>query len=153
MNDYQRILALVDFDRDGAAVVRRASRLTRLGQAELALLHLIEPDPNLDGGYPMPSRTSLRDGYEQAALRRLGFLAASLDAGEAVHLARYGRAAEMFAEGVAAWRPDLVIAAADPGYLSGRHDLLILGRHPVSGGRLARLFGNLLPHFAGRCLG
>ena len=128
MHDYRRILALVDFSETGTAVARRALNLARLGQCELAFLHLIAPDPSLDGGYPPPSRSEYRQGFEQAGLRRLAFLAANLDAGEAHLLARYGQPGEAFADGIAEWRPDLVVAGDNRGYLGGRHDLLTLGR-------------------------
>lgn len=54
MHDYRRVLALVDFSDAGSTVARRALNLARLEGAELAFLHLINPDPSLDGGYPPP---------------------------------------------------------------------------------------------------
>lgn len=142
MHDYRRILALVDFSEAGTAVARRALNLARLGGTELAFMHLIEPDPGLDGGYPPPSHRQCEQGFEQAALRRLAFLAANLGAGEAELLARYGRPGEAFASGIAAWRPDLVVAGDDPGFLGGRHDLLTLGRS-ASIGRMQRFMRQL----------
>ncbi len=140
MRDYRRILAVVDFNNGGQAVARRALGLARLGRAELTLLHLIEPDAALDGGYPPPSRAEIRQGYETEALRRLAFLAATLDAGEAKLMARHGQPRQAFSECIADWQPDLVVAGNDPGYLGGRHDLLTLGRADTGvGGRLARL--------------
>ncbi len=138
MHDYRRILALVDFNDAGSAVARRALKLARLGQAELAFLHLIAPDASLDGGYPPASRQANKQGFEQAALRRLAFLGATLGADEAALLARYGQPACSFADCMAEWRPDLVVAGVDPGYLSGRHDLLTLGQSGAGSGRLAR---------------
>lgn len=128
MHDYRRILALVDFSEAGTKVAQRALKLARLGQTELAFLHLIEPDPCADGGYPAPSRGDCEQGYQQAALRRLAFLKATMAADDVQLLARYGQPAHDFAACVADWRPDLVVAGDDPGYLGGRHDLLILGR-------------------------
>lgn len=128
MHNYRRILALVDFSTDGATVARRALRLARMERAELAFLHLIPPDTALDGGYPAPGPNALAEGYEKAALRRLTFLRATLEA-DGVHLlARYGHPAGGFADCISQWRPDLVVAADNPGYLGGRHDLLTLGR-------------------------
>jgi nucleotide-binding universal stress UspA family protein len=138
MHDYRRILALVDFSESGTAVARRALKLARLGQTELAFLHLIEPDPGLDGGYPSPSGKACQRDFEQAALRRLAFMAANLGAGEAELMARYGRPRDAFANGIAAWNPDLVVAGDDPGYLGGRHDLLTLGRS-TNTGKLKRI--------------
>jgi nucleotide-binding universal stress UspA family protein len=139
MREYRRILALVDLDDAHAPAARRALSLARLGRAELAFLHLIEPDPSLDGGYPPPSRAELRQGFEQAGQRRLDFLAATLGAGEAECLVRYGQPATCFAETLARWQPDLVVAATDYGFLAGRHDTLILGDRPVRSGGLAAL--------------
>jgi nucleotide-binding universal stress UspA family protein len=147
MHDYRRILALIDLSKEGAAVARRALHLARLGGAELVFLHLVEHDPVLDGGYPPPGRDVERSAYEQAALRRLKFLADGLDAKEAVLQARFGQAAQGFADCIADWQPDLVVVAQDPGYLSGRHDLLTLGRASAGGGRLVRLLRDLLLPF------
>lgn len=140
MRDYRRILAVVDFSDRGRAVARRALALARMGQAELALLHLIEPDTALEGGYPPPSRAANRQGYETEALRRLDFLAANLAAGDVKLLARYGQPRSAFADCIATWQPDLVVADDNPGYLRGSHDLLVLGqRAGGAGGRLLRL--------------
>ena len=143
MHDYRRILAVVDFSDTGSAVARRAVKLARLGRAELAFLHLIEPDTGLDGGYPSPSRSASEQGFEQAALRRLAFLAANLDAGEAQLLARYGKPRDAFAASIANWRPDLVVARDDPGFLGGRHDLLTLGRS-TGAGKVKRFLHQLM---------
>ncbi|MDD5391131.1 MAG: universal stress protein [Gallionellaceae bacterium] len=145
MRDYRRILAVVDFSDSGQAVARRALALARLGQAELALLHLIEPDATLDGGYPPPSRAASQQAYEAEALRRLNFLAANLAAGDAKLLARYGQPRRAFADCVATWQPDLVVADHNPGYLHGGHDLLTLGQAKHgAGGRLIRLIQHFL---------
>jgi len=144
MRNYLRILAVVDFTDNGRAVARRALSLARLGQAELALLHLVEPDTGLEGGYPPPSRAASQQSYETEALRRLNFFAANLGAGEAKLLVHYGQPRRAFADCIAVWRPDLVVADNDPGYLGGRHDLLTLGRSNNGGGRLIRLLQHFL---------
>lgn len=146
MHDYRRVLAVVDFTETGAAVARRAQKLARLDRAELAFLHLIAHESDLDGGYPQPSRGACKTGYEQAALRRLNFFSASLgmEAGDAELWARYGHPARAFADCVSAWRPDLVVAGDDPGYLGGAHDLLMLGRVSTGGGIVKRILGHIL---------
>jgi nucleotide-binding universal stress UspA family protein len=141
MHEYNRILALVDFD--DTRVARRAINLARAMGAELSFLHLIPPDPSLDGGYPPPSRAELARGFETAAQRRLAFLSSSLDAENTTLLCRYGPPEQAFAECLADWRPDLVVADADPGYLGGRHDLLLLGQ-ASGGGWLKRLLNQIL---------
>ena len=142
MPEYRRILVLVDFE--DTRVARRALNLARAMGAELAFLHLVPPDPSLDGGYPPPGRAELARGYEAAALRRLAFLRDSLDAGDTTLLSRYGLPEQVFADCLADWRPDLVVADADPGYLGSRHDLLLLGRSHDSGGWLKRLLSQIL---------
>jgi nucleotide-binding universal stress UspA family protein len=144
MHDYRRILALIDLSEQGTAVARRALQLSRQEGAELAFLHLIEPDPTLDGGYPAPGREVERSAYEQASLRRLKRIADGMDAGEVALLAHFGQPAVGFAASIEQWRPDLVVVARDPGYLSGRHDLLTMGQANAGGGRLANLFRGLL---------
>lgn len=128
MPNYHRILALVDFSDAGAAAARRALSLARMEGAELAFLHLIPPDASPDGGYPAPGSKVQAESYEQAALRRLAFLRANLEADGAELLARYGYPARGFSDCISQWCPDLVVAGDDPGYLGGRHDLLTLGR-------------------------
>jgi nucleotide-binding universal stress UspA family protein len=138
MHDYRRVLAMVSLSRDGEKVAWRALRLARLLGAEAAWLHLVVADGQLDGGYPTPSRAGLAQGYEDAALLRLRHLAASMHAGEVALRARHGPAADCYREFIDDWRPDLVIAAHDPGYLAGRHDLLLLGSEGLGMGRLVR---------------
>lgn len=140
MREYRRILALVDLDdAQHEAVARRALNLARLGRAELVLLHLIEPDPSLDGGYPAPSRQATRQGFEAGGIRRLAFLAARLGAGEADLRVRYGEPAREFEACARECMPDLVIAARDTGFIAGRHDLLLLGA--ANTGRRSRGIG------------
>lgn len=142
MHDYRRILALVDFD--DTRVAHRALNLARAMGAELAFLHLIAPDPALDGGYPIPGRAELASGFEEAAKRRLDFLRASLQGDGTALLCRYGPPAQAFADCLAEWRPDLVVAGADPGYLGGRHDLLLLGQPASDRGWLKRVLDQLM---------
>jgi nucleotide-binding universal stress UspA family protein len=130
MPEYRRILAIEDFNDPTHAATRRAIGLARLGGADLALLHLLEPDVGLDGGYPAPSRQEVKRGYEGEALRRLKYLAATLGAADARLIAHYDLSHHGFAETVANWQPDLVVANHDSGHLDGRHDLLILGKQP-----------------------
>ncbi len=143
MHEYRRILAVVDLDSTGARVARRAFNLARAMDAELTFLHLAKPDPNPDGGYPRPGHAELARAYETAALRRLAFLSGELHAGETALLARYGVPAQGFASVVADWEPDLVVADTDPGYLDGRHDLLLMGRRNGPRGWLKRVLEQL----------
>lgn len=139
VRNYRRILAVVEFSDTGAAVIRRAHNLARLEGAELALLHLVAPDPTPDGGYPPPSRLELEQGFEQPALRRLAFLKGTLGVDKAELFARYGQPERGYEACIAHWQPDLVVAGDDPGYLGGRHDLLTLGRTGSHRGVLRQL--------------
>lgn len=145
MHEYRRILALVDFDPLGARVAHRAAALARLGNAELALLHWIEPDTQFDGGYPPPSPAEARRGYETAALRRMQFFAGGLDHANPELLAVYGPGRQTLLDRIEAWQPDLVVAGRDPGELGQRHDLLTLGQTRRGRGRLIRILRGLLP--------
>lgn len=150
MHEYRRILAIVDFSGPGALAARRALKLARMGNAELAFLHWIQPDLAVDGGYPAPSHAATRRAYEDGAQRRLRFLAGHLDADDTTLLTAYGASSQTVAEAISAWAPDLVVAAEEAEHLCGRHDLLTLGRARAGGGRLARLVKGLAMLLAGK---
>ena len=125
---YQRVLALIDFDSTDERIARKALLLARLNRAQLAFLHLIEPDAALDGGYPASGPKADAAALETAALRRLNFMSAQLGAGEAECIAQFGPAHQAFKRKLQEWQPDLVVSAKDAHYLTGLHDLLILGQ-------------------------
>lgn len=150
MHDYRRILALVDFDALGERVARRAASLARSSQADLGLLHWIQPDTGFDGGYPPPSLAEQHQGYEQAALRRLGSMAGKLESVDPELLAVFGHGRSTLIDRVAAWSPDLVVVGRDPGGLDQHHDLLTLGQAQGASGRLIRAMAGLLPGAMGR---
>ncbi len=143
---YRRVLALIRFDGSDEKIARKALLLARLNRAQLAFLHLVEPEAALDGGYPAASAKNDAAALEAAALRRLDFMSAQLGAGEAECLAQCGPSKQGFKQILKTWQPDLVVSAQDFGYLSGPHDVLILGRHSQSHegkliSRLARWLG------------
>lgn len=125
---YRRILAWVEFDAAGEAVARRALHLARMTQARLILFHAIPADHHVADGYPVPSRESVRQHFESAAMARLTHLANRLGAAEAECQARYGAPAQAFADLAERWAPDLVVAATDetPHIPDGRWDVLTL---------------------------
>jgi hypothetical protein len=132
---YQRVLALIDFDNTDGRIARKALLLARLNRAQLAFLHLAEPDAALDGGYPAPGSRTDAAALEAASLRRLNFMAAQLGAGEAECLAQCGPAHQTFKQKLKEWQPDLVVSAKDFPFLSGPHDVLILSQDKRSNGR------------------
>ena len=145
MKPYRRVLTLIDFDPQSEQVARRALLLARLNQAKIAFLHLVEPDAALDGGYPASSPKTYANALETASLRRLNFLVAQLGAGEAECLTQCGPAHQTFKQHLQEWQPDLVVSAKDFSFLSGSHDLLILGqRSQTRGGRMLKRLTNWL---------
>lgn len=148
LHPYRRILALVRFDARDAIVVEKALLLARLNRAQLDLLHLIEPDGALDGGYSRHSSAEAARTLEAAALRRLEFLAASLGAGEACCHTRYGPHRQGFTRHIRRLPPDLVVTGEEPAGVDGPHDVLVLSAGRRHGGRgwhtwLAGVFGLL----------
>ena len=145
MKPYRRILTLIDFDREGESVARRALQLARLNDARLAFLHLAGTDATLDGGYPAASPRAEAAAIADAARRRLNHLATCLGATAAECQAGCGPQRQLYREALRAWQPDLIIAARDYPFLVGPHDLLILGRRDSSvGGKLLRQLVRLL---------
>lgn len=142
---YRRILAWIDLDQGGGeAVARRALHLARMTQAQLVLFHAIPPEHSVVDGYPAPSRASLKQSFESAALARLKQIANWIGAAEAECHAVYGSSpAQSFAAYAEQWVPDLVVAPADSTchITEGRWDVLAL-QGPVQSrrGHLARLF-------------
>ena len=139
---YRRVLALIRFDGTDERIARKVLLLARLNRAQMVFLHLVEPEAVLDGGYPAASAKSDAAALKAGALRRLDFLAARLGAGEAECVALHGPAQQMFKRALNEWRPDLVVSAQDSAFLSGAHDVLILGHNcrPQDG----RLIGRIL---------
>ncbi len=143
---YRRVLALIGLDgTEDEKIARKALLLTRLNRAQLLFLHLIEPDAALDGGYPAASAKNDAAALEAGAARRLDFLAAQLGAGEAECVALHGPARQTFRQALKKWQPDLVVSAQDFDFLSGAHDVLILGHNgPPQGGKAIGRFLNWL---------
>jgi hypothetical protein len=140
---YRRVLALINFDSSDEDIARKALLLARLNRAQLVILHLIEPDAALDGGYPAASAKADAASLEAAALRRLSFLSAQIGAGEAECMACFGPRRQTFRQVMQSVQADLVVAAMDPGLPTGSSDVLILGHDKKrAGGRLvSRLLG------------
>ncbi len=151
MREYRRLLALVELDRSGETIVRRADALARLSGAELILLHIIEPDSSSDGGYPSPSPGQVAASYESAGLRRLRYLAATQGANVDACRAVYGSLSNSMQRFTADWQPDLLIAdAANAARLGcGTWDVLVVQTaQRGQGGRrgvLDRLLGWVAP--------
>jgi nucleotide-binding universal stress UspA family protein len=124
---YRRVLALIRFDASDDLVAGKALALARLNRAQLDFLHLIEPDAPLDGGYA-GSPTATAHALEQAALRRLQFVAARAGAAEARCHAAYGPPRQGFSRHILASPAELVVTTEPSPYLAGTHDLLVLAR-------------------------
>ncbi len=142
---YRRILALVHFDEHDGLVAGKASLLAQQNQAELVLLHLIEPDGGLDGGYFGGEVRTTARVLEQAALRRLQFLAATLGIDGARCDAQHGPRRQRLSQYIDHAHPDLIVAGEAHAYLVDACDTLILspGKRP-RGGHLLMAFLNWL---------
>ncbi len=128
---YRRVAALVRFDAFDARVVGKALLIARQNGAALDVLHLIEPDGLLDGGSPVGEARA----YEQAAERRLAFLAASLGVEEASCHAFFGPCRERLNRYVESAGPDLIVTGEPNRCLPGYCDTLILSPGRASRGR------------------
>jgi nucleotide-binding universal stress UspA family protein len=136
LRPYRRILALIRLDASDAHIVNKALLLARMNRAELDILHLVEPDGALDGGYPGASAQATAAALEAAALRRLEFLVAGLGAGEARCHALYGPFRQTLQRHVEASPPDLVVTGSAAHCPAGAYDQLILASpSPARGGR------------------
>jgi nucleotide-binding universal stress UspA family protein len=149
MKPYRRILTLIDFDPQSEGVAQRALLLARLNRAQLAFVHLVEPDAALDGGYPATSPKASADALEAGALRRLNFMAAQLGAGEAECLTGFGPRTQVFQRILKDWQPDLVVAARPLPAKAGAVDCLVAAQSgQAGGGRLKRLGDWLVSAFS-----
>lgn len=147
-HEYRRLLAVIGLDRSDATVIRRALTLAQTAGAQLALLHVIDPDVCGDGGYPGPSARQTAATYEAEGLRRLTFQAAAHGAGAAECHARHGQLRTSLAQFAQTWGADLVIAEGGIAERLGRGPwdvLAIRGGPRIRGGHrlnlLHRLFG------------
>lgn len=133
IHPYQRILALIHFDAFDRQVLSKAWLLARQNGAALEVLHLVEPDGALDGGYPDGGARAL----EQAGQRRLEFLAASLGVEVAACRALHGPRRQRLTQYMESCRPELIVTGETQAYLAGTCDVLILSqRARPQGGRL-----------------
>ncbi len=144
---YQRILALIHFDELDSQVVGKALLLAQQNQAALELLHLIEPDGALDGGYFGGAQATART-LERAASRRMHFLAATLGADAACCHAVYGPRRQRLVQYIENARPDLVVTGEAHAYLADLCDTLILS--PRKRPRGSRLLATLQAWLGGR---
>lgn len=145
---YRRIVALIQFDALDGPVVGKALLLARQNQAELELLHLIEPDGALDGGYFGGGARAAACALEQAAMRRLQFLAATLGADSARCQAAHGPRRQRLAQYIERSKPDLIVAGEAHAYLVDACDTLILS--PRKRSRGGALLASLLAWLGAR---
>ena len=148
---YRRVLALIDFNHLDERIANKAMLFARLNQVGLDFLHLVEPDGLLDGCLSTPQASAR--SLEQAALRRLSFLAAGLGAAEASCHAICAPLRQGFRLHVGQWAPDLIVTGEQHAYLGDAYDVLVLSTagqwrsgRLLSG--LRRLLGTLLTRLA-----
>jgi universal stress protein A len=141
---YRHILALAALDAFDRPVLARAALLARLSGAQLSVLHVVEPDAALDGGYPAGSAASRAAAMEQAARRRLEFLAAQAGVSQAVCHAVQGQQRQVLQRELQVLRPDLVVMGRPDACPPGAFDTLILAATQRRGGRLLSSLGRWL---------
>jgi nucleotide-binding universal stress UspA family protein len=105
-----RILVPVDFSPSSRAVVRYAARLAVTMQAQLALLHVVEPPPlGVFAGHEVVL-TRYLSGAQEMARDALQRWAAGMCAGrQAEVLVRKGPPAQGIAQAARAWGSDLIV--------------------------------------------
>lgn len=108
---YDRVLAIVNFDREGRETAARAARLAIAHGADLALLHATDwpggsdwPDFCLLPPHEVEDR--VRCGIE----RRLRAIAGNVIASELAALVELSRDAELLLARLRSWEPDLILA-------------------------------------------
>ncbi len=154
LHPYRRILALVRLDASDDVIVGKALLLARLNRAHLDLLHVVELDGALDGGYPRGSQRATVRALEAAALRRLEFLAASMGASEACCHARYGQRRQVLERLIRQTPPDLVVTGEASACVDGAYDTLVLSAGRRHGGRgLSAWLAGVLRLLTGRGIG
>ena len=117
----RKVLAAVDLSDAATAVVRSAERLAELFEAQLRVLHVIEPFPYALDGVTVVDETEL--GRESEATFR-DLVGAKLSLAGAEPVTRRGPALAAIEEEATAWKADLVVAGAH-----GRHGVerLLIG--------------------------
>jgi nucleotide-binding universal stress UspA family protein len=141
---YRRVLALIRFDSTDEKIARKALLLARLNRAQLAFLHLVEPDESMGGGYPGIQSSLIAATMEKDAIRRLDYLTVRLGAGEAECLADFGPRSQMFQRTLRNWQPDLVVVAGPPPARVDTADCLITAQSLQAGGGKLRRWGEWL---------
>ena len=121
MNDYKHILVAVDLSADSAAVCARATRVARLFDARLYLLHVVEYIPVEPMGEALLPSVEVSEDLVASATSRLGALANEQGLGDAPRQVRVGNIKAEVVEHAAEIGADLVILGSRE-----RHGLAIL---------------------------
>ncbi|MGD2073494.1 MAG: universal stress protein [Gammaproteobacteria bacterium] len=118
MSGYAHVLAAVDFSAAAQAVARRALELSRLYNARLSLIHVVEFVPlDLSNEMVVPQGPEIDQELLQLAERRLSELAADLGVGDNFCQVRHGNT-----------RREILRAAEQEAV-----DLIVIGSHGREG--------------------
>jgi len=127
INAYQHILVAVDFEQESEVVVARAAQLSRLLDARLTLLHVVEYIPpavesmylGYSGEIALPDTKDLEDELMEFSKSQMSQLGEQLGVPEADRLIRVGATGRTIDTVAAELEVDLVIVGS-----RGRHGLL-----------------------------
>lgn len=119
MSTYKRILALVAFNGDSAAVAKRAVQLSRSYGATLALAAVVDYTPGFESDHvPFLTPDEMRQAIVRDVREKLDQMMTEAGAGGCEIIVGCGSEREVVSELTRSWRPDLVLVGS-----SARHGL------------------------------
>ena len=145
MSTYKRILALVAFNSDSAAVARRAVQLARSYGATLALAAVVDYTPGFESDHvPFLTPGEMRLAIARDLREKLDQMMTEVGAGGCEIIVGCGSEKEVVAELTGSWRPDLVLVGSH-----ARHGLEQNGERAAYD---VLTIQNSRPSFAGRMI-
>ena len=145
MSTYKRILALVAFNSDSAAVARRAVQLSRAYGATLALAAVVDYTPGFESDHaPFLTPGEMRQAIVRDLREKLDQMTTEAGADGCEIIVACGSEKEVVSELTDSWRPDLVLVGSN-------------ARHGLDQNRARAAYDvltiqNIRPSFAGRMI-
>jgi len=145
MGTYKRILALVAFDSDAAAVAKRAVQLSRSYGATLALAAVVDYTAGFESDHvPFLTPDEMRQAIARDMREKLDRMMAEVGAAGCEIIVGCGSEQKVVAEITRSWRPDLVLVGSH-----ARHGLEQNGERTAYDVLITQ---NGRPSFAGRII-
>ena len=145
MSTYKRILALVAFNSDSAAVAKRAVQLSRTYGATLALASVVDYTPGFESDHvPFLTPGEMRLAIVRDVREKLDQMMTEIGAGGCEIIVGCGSEHEAVCELTRSWRPDLVLV--------GSHARQGLERNGERAAYDVLTIQNKRPSFAGRMI-